>query len=378
MNIVRQDAYTKRNPIYIDRTVGIQAWGSDNLYPQRADQTRKKSFTTKIAVKRLAGFLSGRGFTDPLLGNMVVNSEGQTWNDVLRLMAKSAAMIEGSYVLHLKHNLLGQISEIIPVSIENARFGMPDQDGDVFDIKICNNWEQDPYKNVNLVRQVYEYPIFNLDPEVVKSQIAEYGTDAYPGQMLFKTPTPNIYSDATFDAVMDHAETQGAIGRYNYKAVKNGFTGTTIVKSPGKFNSKEERQEFQRDLNTMKGEENANAIIVVENENGAMDDAKKFVEHLTPPNTDKMYEVTERVTKNSIRENFSFPMEILGATPESGMFNKESIAESFAYVNAFTEEDRDDISSQVAKIMRNFVRPVTMGDWSITPQSYGTTVNNAI
>src|SRR5690606_17938562 len=301
------------------------------------------SFPTRRSSDLLAGFLAGQGFADPVLSSLVVNSKGQTLNDLLDIITEDAALFEDSYALHFKYNMNYQIAEISAVPVMHSRFGIPDDDGDVFDIKINNNWERNPYKSSNHRWTIYEYPVFNPDPEVVRQQIEFYGVNNFPGQILFKTNKPGVYPDATFDAVIDQAQTQAEIGVFGLAAVQNGFTATTLFKYPGTFEDKDDEEEFKRELNNFKGPRGANSTMVVENPSGNFDQGN-LIESLQLPNMDREHENTEKVSKHSIREAFSMPAEILGVLPENGMFNRENIEQAFTYYNDITQLNRDRIS----------------------------------
>jgi hypothetical protein len=376
MRLVINKPFREKIPTFLDRTNGIQAWDSDNLYPQRADFVRKNSRTTKIAVKRLAGFLAGQGFADPALANLIVNSKGETLNDILDQISNDAAQFEDSFVLHFKYNLNYEISEISTVPILNARFGLPDDDGLFLDVKLNNNWERNPNKSLNQAWNVYEYPIFNPDPEVVKNQIEFYGVDEFPGQVLFFCVNPGKYPDATFDAVFDQAQTQSELGVFDLNAVQNGFTATTIFKYPGVFQDREEEEKFKRELQPNKGAQGANSILVVEDPDGQHRGQGSLIESLQLPNVDRIHENTEKTVKHAIRENFSMPAEILGMMPESGMFNKENIVESYTYFNDVTEQNRARISRQFKKILAYWKNPI-QSDCLIKHKIYGTTSHNS-
>jgi hypothetical protein len=70
---LQREPYVKRLDVVIDRTFGIQTYGvaGDNLYPQRADEVRNRSFTLKSAVDRITDFIKGQGFEDQNLANLI-------------------------------------------------------------------------------------------------------------------------------------------------------------------------------------------------------------------------------------------------------------------------------------------------------------------
>ena len=328
-HLYQRKVFLKRLPLFIDRTHGIQTFGADNLYPQRMEEIKNESKDCKTAVNRLASFINGDGWEDLTLANMVFNRKGHKGNKILRLLSPDRATFDG-FALHFKYNLNFKIAEVEVLEFMYNRFGIPDANDDYHDIKYCTNWERDPYKTPTYGIKILSYPKFNPNPEVVREEMMQWGIDKYPGQILFWTPKEGKYPYATFDPVANDAQTQAEISLFDVSAMQNGLTAATIFKYPGSFATKEEEKEFKADIQQYKGSANAKSIIVIENPQGQDAD---LVESLQLQNTDKMHEGIDKRTKNAIRENFSQPMEILGHSPEAGMFNRQQILEAYEFYN---------------------------------------------
>lgn len=367
MELLRNEPVLKRVPVIVDKTNGIQAFDRDNLYPQRADEIRKRSHTVKACVDSLARFLYGMGWEDPALATLVINSKGKTMNDLLRSIVKDAAIHDG-HTIHAKYDLNYRVAELAYTKFMYCRLGLPDEDGDVYDIKYNTNWERDPYKSITRTWNIEEYPIFNPSPGVVREQFMEYGLDGFPGQLIYSTPDENEYPLCTFDPVFDDAQTQGQIAIGQAAGVQNGFTASGVFKYPGTFESDGEKNALEHKLNKHKGPRGNNSMLVVE----VLQAAEKLnlFEAFTIPNVDKMYEFTSKNVKNSIRECFSIPAEIVGVLPDNGMFNKENIQQAYAYFNAVTQERRDAISRQIRHIMQYWRVPLNITNWNILPKQY--------
>lgn len=363
---LQREPLLKRLPTVIDRTYEVQAYDVDNLYPQRAEEVKNRSYTLKSAVERLAEFIDGEGFEDFNLATLILNSEGQTANEVLDIIAQDKACFNG-IALHIKYNLNYKISEVTPIEFMFCRLGIPDENGHVHEIKYNTNWERDFAKTENNLFEIYTYPVFNPNPEVVKEQIAEYGFENYPGQILYWTPKPGIYPKAPFDPVFDNAQAQSEIGVFELASIQNGFTATTIFKYPGQFESDEKRREFKKKLDMHKGAKGAKSTIVVENPSGEELD---LVETIQMQNTDRMFEFTSKNVKNAIRECLSMPAEILGQLPETGMFNQQQIQDAYTYVNAITRGHRNQIERIFQKILAHWKTPLQIKTTRIKPQAY--------
>jgi hypothetical protein len=342
----------KRVPTVIDRTKGIQRYGVDNLYPQRMSDIADFSYTAGSAVEGLSSFLFGKGFVDPSLGELVINSDGDTLTDLLKYISIDRAMFNG-YALHVSLNAFMQPAEVNWIDFPFVRFGLPDEYGLPHDYKVNTNWERDPNKNLTNTEIIDEYGIFTQDKFVIEQLLEKYQSD-FGGMVLYSTPKRFVYPKCTFDRVSDHAQIQEESAVFDLSSMQNGFTATTIFKYPGKFENDEQKRDLNNKLNPFTGSRGAKSTIVVENPAGMSGEDVKLTESIQMQNTDRMFEAADQRAKKAIRENFRMPMEILGVSPETGMFNKEQITEAFTYYNFVTNEARLGISRDLKKVLSNF------------------------
>lgn len=358
----------KRLPPFLDQTYGVQNYGADNLYPQRAEEVGNRSYTTKKALEKTADFIYGKGFEDPILSNLVINSSRQTWNKVLSFLSKDKAFI--GMALHFKYNpFTYKITDINFTEFNYCRFGLPDDDGNVADIKYHINWELDPNKTLDKTFEPEAFPVFDPRPEIVKAQMEEYGWDRYPGQILYWTPKPGVYPLCAFDPAFDDAQTQSEIGVFQLAGLQNGFMAQHIFKYPGQFETDEKRAKFKKGIAEFQGAQANGSMLVLE-----VPDTEKpssVVETLQMQNTDKMHEFTSKNVKNAIRETMGVPAPIMGQLPEAGMFNQEDITNSYTYFNESTGKHRDEISEVVKEIMTYWHQPVAISSYNILPRTYG-------
>jgi hypothetical protein len=358
----------KRLPPYLDQTYGVQSYGADNLYPQRAEEVRNLSYTTKIAVEKTADFIYGKGFEDPILANLVINSGRQTWNKLLSFLSKDKAMI--GMALHFKFNPFSyRITDINFTEFKYCRFGLPDNDGNVDDIKYHINWEMDPNKTLDKTFIPEAFPVFDPRPEIVKAQIEQYGWADYPGQILYWTPKPGVYPLCAFDPAFDDAQAQSEIGVFQLAGLQNGFKAHHFFKHPGQFEDDEKRQKFKEKIAAFQGAQANGSMMVVE-----VPDTERqlnLVESIQMQNTDKMHEFTSKNVKNAIRETMGVPAAIMGQLPETGMFNQEDIVNSYNYFNESTGKHRDELSEVVKEIMQYWHQPVSVTNYNILPRTYG-------
>lgn len=364
-----------RVPTWIDRRYQIQGYDADNLYPQRAKEARNRSYTLKVACSRYAEFLNGEGFTDPQLAAMILNQKKRhTGNDILDQVCESASWANGFFI-HVGYNLNYKVNNVKVLNFEFNRFGMPDDDGDFFDIKYSTNWENNPYKNASPQMIIDQYPIFNPDPAVVRDQIeAAGGILNYKGQIFHWTPEDGQYPKAPFDAVFDQAQTQSEIGIFDLAMEQNGFKAGHVIAYPGKFEDRQEQQRFQDDVNSFTGQ-GAGGALIIENPDGNLK-ANEMITTMQMQNTDGLHVNVDKRVRDAIRVNFGMPAEIIGELPESGMFNQQQMQDAYIYYNTITRSMRSTISRQLKKIFDNWYLP-TSGDYSIVEQKYEITNQGA-
>jgi len=356
-----------RVPTWIDRRFQIQGYDSDNLYPQRAKQVLNRSYTLKSACARYSEFINGEGFTDPILAGTVVNRKKHTANDMLDHIGNALSWANGFYC-HVGYNLAYKINSVSVVPFEFNRFGMPDEDGNFSDIKYSTNWEQNPYKNIHAQMEIFDYPVFNPDPYVVKDQIlAAGGILNYTGQIFYWTPEEGGYPKATFDAVFDQAQTQSEIGVFDLAMEQNGFKAGHALMYPGKFETKKEENDFKEGINSFTGQ-GAGGTLIIENPGGTLK-AQDIIAPLQMQNTDALHVNVDKRVRNAIRTNFGMPPEILGELPESGMFNQQQMQDAYIYYNSLTRNVRNVVARQMKKIFDNWQTPLP-GDYSIIAQKY--------
>jgi len=358
-----------RVPTWIDRRYQIQGFDTDNLYPQRAKETRDRSYTLKSACDRYSEFINGEGFTNPLFAGMTVNRKGHTANDWLDHLAKSLSWANGVFI-HVGYNLNYKVNSTKIIDFEFNRFGIPDNEGDFYCIKYCNNWENNPYKNPTSVMEIVDYNVFNPDPEVVKAEIEMAGGILnYKGQIFYWTPEEGQYPKATFDTVFDQAQTQAHIGTFDLSMEQNGFRGGHAMIVP-KMESDPERRAFDeklQDFTTVGG--GAGSVLVMEQTGGEPIDASKIIVPLQMQNTDGLHVNVDKRVRNAIRTAFGMPPEIIGELPENGMFNKQQIEDAYIYYNSLTRNTRNIAQRIAKKIFTHWQAPVT-DDYSIIPQKY--------
>lgn len=375
MLIIQPVQEVKRTaPTIIDRNLEIFRWDSDNLYPQRMRELVKRSHTLNGVLNRIADFLAGEGFEDDALAKLIVNNDtfiGTTGDKLVEEITAQFARYK-SFALHINYNLNYHISEMRIADIDYLRFGFPDPSGNISTLKYCTNWELQYNKQMGSV-YIYDYDIFNPNPEVIASQIErDGGINNYKGQILWITPEIEKYPLATFHAVTDAAYAQGELGTFKRTQIDENFTTNFAVIYPGEFETKEEEDKFKALVSNHKGAR-GKRIIGIQDKSG-LRKANELFMPLSPVNTDRLFEATETSVLNAIMENEAMPKELLGVRPESGMFNQDNMQQAYIYYNTCTRKRRMLISQLLSKLFTFWNTPIT-STANIIPLKYGDSIN---
>ena len=101
-------------PRYIDpywSNLNIQAYGKDNLYPQRLFDLIRNSSVGGSCLDRYETFIEGDGLRNSEFSEYVCNRKGDTIDDLYRLIAQDMALYHG-FALHVNYNMMCEITEV--------------------------------------------------------------------------------------------------------------------------------------------------------------------------------------------------------------------------------------------------------------------------
>ena len=138
MTVLSRKPFIKRIPQQLNYRAEITTYDSDNLYPQRVEEIMYRSAITNSGIERIADFVNGDGFEN---GDIILNDKGQTVNDILRIISYDVAKFSSGFATHVNWNLLGEITDIMPLKFRYVRYGLPDDFGIHSDVKVNVNWE---------------------------------------------------------------------------------------------------------------------------------------------------------------------------------------------------------------------------------------------
>lgn len=354
-----------------NKQYGIINYDEDNCYPQRIMLLSNSSPTTKACLEIYGKFIEGSGFKDLAFYKAIVNTDKQTMDKVLGLIAIDMARFRG-FAIHCNITVAGKITEIYHVPFEHVRFASKTKKEETgFDYAVYSDWNKQESSTVKPDQIVWLNKL-DLDPALIREQVlnAQEAETEYKGQLFYYSADEGTYPLASCDVVLESmfAEIQSDIKTTNN--IENGFTAKGILVHKGKFEEdeageSEERDEFEEGVEEFIGPEGSDVIVV------DVDSDEEVPEFIEIPNTadDKRYEYTDGKVLDKIIRNYKLPKILLSVTDKGGFFNQEQVRDAVEFYNLVTTKERLVVEATftvIALAFDNLVKPAN-GDYSVKP-----------
>lgn len=356
------------------RQLGIQSYGTDNLYPQTLRQIIMASSTGAECLDRYADFIEGYGFRDIPFSEYEVNRRGETVDDIHEAICRDMAMYNG-FALHVNYNVDGKIVELHHVPFENCRLVDEDSNGYVSKIAVHPDWSGKKIraeKPVKVDKSHTDYiNVFNPRKEVVMAQI-DYvgGIEYYKGQILWVSGSgKNTYPVGRADRVVTEMSTDEGLANVKYRNVRNNFfpAGMMITKKANPYNLGDrfvDDDGFQDTIKQLQGDTNASKILEVQIESD--EERPEFVE-LNAKNYDKEFSVTDASVVERIYSAFGQEPWYCIRIGKVG-FSGDILRDAFDYYNSLVTKQQRMIERVFTRIFDNWHEVVnTSGDYSVKP-----------
>lgn len=358
------------------RTLGIQAYGYDNLYPQTFKNIISSSSTGAECNERFADFIEGNGFSNVLFSEYVVNRRGETVDDVHALVCADLAYF-GGFAIHVNYNLLGEITELHHIPFENCRLVEEDGNGYVSKIAIHPDWSGKKTRKgqpIRVDRENIDYiDVFNPDPNVVLAQMeAAGGVDYYKGQVMWVSMAGrNVYPVGKGDRVATEMSTDEGLANVKYRNVRcNFFPSSLIFTRKGQGSPDDESDNdsnFSDTLLELQGDTNAGKMLEVELES---EDDKPEVVQLNTQNYDKEFTVTDASVVERIYSAYGQEPWYCIRIGKVG-FSGDILNDAFEYYNSIVSKQQRLIERVFSRVFGYWYEVAnTTNDYSIQPLKY--------
>lgn len=362
--------------------LNIQAYGADNLYPQRMLDLILNSPTGGTCCERYQTFIEGNGLNNQSFSEYIVNRAGETVDDIYRLIARDMAQFHG-FALHVNYNMKCEIVELHYVPFQNCRLQEEDEFGQVEYIHIHPDWTGAKTRNgkkitvdKNNVKKIHP---FNPNKGVVMAQIIQAGGIAdYRGQLLwFSMDGRWEYPKPIYDKVVTNLSTDEGLDNVKYRNARNNFLmagmlihkkGATVgFDDEGEAVSGMDSTDFTKNLDVFQGDVNSCSIIDVELQS---DEDKPEFTTFEPTNYDSKFDSTERSVTERIYSAFGQEPWYCIRTGKLG-FSGTVLSEAYEYYNSYVAKERRAISRTLKRIFDNWHEKAnTSGDYEVQPLVY--------
>lgn len=369
-------------------SLNIQAYGKDNLYPQRMLDLIRCSTIGASCCDRYETFIEGDGLFDKDFSEYHCNRRGETVDDLYRLISQDMANFHG-FALHVNYNMMCQIVEVTHVPFQLCRLEEETEDGKVINIVVHPDWSGKKTRKGRtiLVNKENAKKIFVFNPRksVVMAQIMSCGgIENYRGQILwYSMDGKNVYPTPIYDKAITNLSIDEGLDNVKYRNVRNNFllAGMLIHKKGNSVGLDDEGNPIKLDdnenpisetLEIFQGDENANSIMDVTVQQD--EDIPQF-KTFESQNFDKKFTTTEESVTKKIYISFGQEPWYRIVDGQLG-FSSDILTDAYEYYNSYVSRERRAISRELKKVFDNWYEVANKsGNYEIEPLRFISTSN---
>lgn len=383
MNIQKIKKAPQRIDVSYLSTLGIKAYGANNLYPQQAKAILDCSSTGAECCDRYARFIEGEGLVNAIIYDLELNHYGETTDDILTAVAQDLANY-GGFALHVNYDLNCKVCEVQHVPFESCRLQEDDDSGYIAHIVTHPDWQGRTTRNGKVLRvsrdTITAFDRFNPDPNIVRAQIAASGgIEHYKGQIMWvSTAGRDRYPLPKYDRVLTDLSTDEGLSNVKFRNVRCNFLPSAFVisKTSQAMNEDDaarqavEARGFAEDLAQFQGDETSNVLISL---TVANDEEKPEIVEFPTKNFDKDFEVTDKSVVERIYSAFEQEPFLCIRSGKLG-FSGTTIHDCYSYYSSLVSKEQRLIERAFSKIFDNWHEPLANYDCSIKPLTYNVEV----
>ena len=331
--------------------------GVRNDFPDYLIKTVSDSPNAISAMRKLQGFVQGRGLVDESVSDLLVN-ESETFDELHEKIAKDLAFSE-RFAVRIVPNVGGGIDQIYHIPFEAVRFGLPDDNGKVNYIAVNYLFNTVDYRPSD----TKHYPIFELRKglnnwrqDAAQKEIDYKDEGEYTGHVYFYSATSEknrTYSRPSYFAAQDYMKVDFKLGEFHTRNTDNNFFLGGIISVVGDpdaviYNEDGSEystagQEFNKELgNTFSGTDKAGQWML--DWIDAPEDATKVSPW--PGNTNhELFTVLEGICEDRIAKSIGIPKVLMGVPTTGKLGDSQEIRNAIKFTNETTETQRRKLQS---------------------------------
>lgn len=350
---------SKRNECY--------NFGLDNAFPSLIEILISGSVTAKTCSDRVSKAIYGKGFGEA--GKVIVNSKGQSLNEVFRIASRQYAKHNNVFI-QISYDANLDIKAIVVIQNTDVRIGKSDDRGYSGKFIVYNNWDKleggikpenfkkiDKYNpNKSIIRgQIYS-SVKNQKNKKQKDLKIENVIQNYNGQILhIRKDDTYIYSLPDLNPVIPEALLEFNSQTFRCTGSERGFLNTKLLTVPP-FASEEIKREFKKDLNSYRGAKGSNDMLLLETSQPTEDVSKQInISDLSGNYNDKLFEYSDKQAEKNICKAYTVPLILVSQTDNSLFGNSGAmLKEAKLQLWESREEDRNQLSEVFNSIIKSF------------------------
>lgn len=350
---------------------GILNWGNENDYPQSVIDIVNGSYTGVSCLDIYHKFVYGHGFADSDNYQVIVNEDGETADTLLEKVAQDMAQF-GGFGIHVNRNLLGQITSMTHIPMENIRLGNPTDATRRHQVAVHPDWGRRTDRPFHDTPIEY-FNVYNPDRTTYLERLAEAGgIFNYAGEVFLYSNHPGNYPLPIYDAALTDMATQEAISNIAYKNSRHGFLPAGCFVEINEYydeGNEEDRKAFDavtERLRAIQGDKAASSIMHVVAKD--KESVPQMVS-LKGDNYDKEFSVTGDRSEQCIGKAFRQPAELRCEKTAQG-FSNDAMVQAYKVYNSMTSKERQTLEQVFTKLFKNWYMPLEY-NFQLQPLSYG-------
>lgn len=348
--------------VKIDKRTEVFNFGADNAFPSLIEALIRMSVTSKICVDKISKAIYGKSFGK--LGKVIVNSKGQSLNEVLRIAGRWYAKQNNCY-LQVTYDGNFDVKGIVVLPVTDVRIGKADDKGYSGKFIVYDNWDKSKGKMIQSKSFVL-CDRFNSDKEVIEKQVLNSRKDKkgvsvgeiedYNGQIIHIRKDETFkYSLSDLEPVMSEALLENNSQVFRSKGAEDGFINTKLM-TTAPFKDGEARKEFKKDMDGLRGAKNSNGVLLLETAQPSEDVSKQIsLQDLSSPYNDKLFEYSDKQGEKNLCKAWGVPL-VLVSQNDNSMFGNsgEMLKEAKLQLWESKEEERNQLEEVFSMLMKLF------------------------
>ena len=223
-------------------------YGDKNMFPDKLIELLNTSAIHGTAINAKLDASVGEGIIE--VGNNIINSKGETLNDIYEKIAYDF-IVFGGYALNPIWNRGGDsIVELYHIPFANVRSGKLTEEDEVEEYFYSSDW-----RNVRKYKPV-RYKSF--------STTDNKGDNASQIFYFYNySPSSDVYPLPSYMGAVNDIELDARIARFHNANISNGMSPSLLINLPNGVPTPEEQRRLHQDLNdSFSGENNAGRVFL--------------------------------------------------------------------------------------------------------------------